>query len=547
YDAARSIETLARRSRQLRAGEKLVEREQVVAELVSQAAEARKRRKPPKEDILKGWLDRAADRLGEFDADMIPVETLVEWLDGGATGPWHDYLFNLASAAQTAELDMHAQVGERVGQLIDGLLTRDSVRMTDTFQSSLRPEQPFSRFAVISLALNIGNESNWDKMLRGFGWQGREAEVLALIGRLDAADLEFVQQAWDAVDTLWQPLNELQQRVAGVPLDKVERRPVTITLRSGETVELAGGYYPLVYDPRHSTQGLQQESGPLAGLVEEGYARATSPSSHRKGRTRFAAPLLLDLNHVLQKHLAGVIKDLTHREFLIDANWLLQQPQIRAALQDHLGDRYERLFMPWLKGIANDRVASAGDSLTGYDRAIEGARSRVTLVALGYKATTMLAQFAGAPNVTEYIRSHYGSRYYLDAINRVARNPLAAHQFVVARSGEMRHRFQTIDRDIRDELRRIKSGKVGILRRKIERGAFFGIVMTEKLVSIPAWLAAYRGALAQGATEAQAIHAGDAAVRRTQGAGGAKDLNALQRRRGVMRMLTMFLTPFAAQ
>ena len=81
----------------------------------------------------------------------------------------------------------------------------------------------------------------------------------------------------------------------------------------------------------------------------------------------------------------------------------------------------------------------------------------------------------------------------------------------------------------------------------------FGITYSDMLVAMPTWLAAYNGALMKASaegktlTEEQAIHAGDAAVRRSQGAGAAKDLSAIQRKRGAIRLFTMFYTPFAAQ
>ena len=46
--------------------------------------------------------------------------------------------------------------------------------------------------------------------------------------------------------------------------------------------------------------------------------------------------------------------------------------------------------------------------------------------------------------------------------------------------------------------------------------------------------------------ESRAIHAGDAAVRRSQGAGAAKDLNKFQAARGFVRAFSLFYTPFAA-
>ncbi|HYC46443.1 MAG TPA: hypothetical protein VED01_13300 [Burkholderiales bacterium] len=543
-DAVKSIEHLARHVGQIRKGNERVAFEDALHELIERAESSRRYIKPSKERILKGWADRLRDRTAGLDTSLIPVETLVEMLDGGAVGPWHDYFFNRASAAQAEELDTDLTFAEKLNGIVEAFVGADSARMVDLFDTGLQAD-PMSRYKLVSIALNIGNESNFDKMLRGNVWT-RE-QVITAVRKLDARDLRFVQQVWDTIGELYPRLSALQQAVSGLPLAKVEPTPITIKTTAGETVELRGGYYPLRYDPRLSEAGTKQETGPLAGLTERGYVRATVPGGHRKERTGFAAPLLLDFGEVVQRHVAGVIKDLSHREFLIDANKLLTNGQIRQALQTRLGEDYERMFLPWLKGVANDRVASPAEGLTGFDKFFEGARSSVTTVALGFKVTTIFAQLGGVPNAAEYIGKEYGLKFLADATRVTAAHPLETFRTVVEKSGEMRHRFTTRDRDTRDELRRIAQTKTGRAVQWVQRAAFYGINVADRLITVPTWLAGYNGALAGGATEEQAIHAGDAAVRRTQGAGGAKDLSEVQRRRGAMKLLTMFYTPFAAQ
>lgn len=541
--ALESIEHLSKRATQIRGATALALFEDSVDTLVDHARANKVKAPAEKHRIAKRFADRVKDKLTGWDTSLIPIETLTEMLDGGAVGPWHDYIFNRASASQSTEYDMDGKIADKLNKLIEGYVNGNIRRARDVIKTSLRTT-PMTRHELISIAFNAGNESNLDKMLRGHGWT--RDQVMLELQNLDAADLEFVQKVWDTIGELFPALSALQQLVSGLPLAKIEPAPFSITTKGGDVVDLRGGYFPVKYDRQLSNVGVKQDTGPIAGLTEHGSGRATIPDSFRKGRTAFAAPLLLDYELILQRHVAGVIKDLSHREFLIDANKLLNNQRIRNVLTERLGSDYEAMFMPWLRGVANDGAAT-NEPLDGMDKFWEGARSNLTVVALGFKASTILAQIGGVPNSIEYISQHYGTMFFAKALARATAAPFETTRFVITKSGEMKHRFATRDRDTRDELRKISQSGVSKIRRWTERAAFAGINYADRMVSVPTWLAAYNGSISQGAEEAQAIHAGDAAVRRSQGAGGAKDLSQAQRKRGLNKVITMFYTPFAAQ
>jgi hypothetical protein len=110
------------------------------------------------------------------------------------------------------------------------------------------------------------------------------------------------------------------------------------------------------------------------------------------------------------------------------------------------------------------------------------------------------------------------------------------------RSGELRHRMDTIDRDINQTIKEL-AGKPGALT-AVKRFAFHGIGYTDRIVSVPTWLAGYNKALEAGQSEDDAIAAGDKAIRLSQGAAGAKDIPAIARGTGDAGMLLKYLTMF---
>jgi len=468
------------------------------------------------------------------------MEQLVEWLDGGdLNGPWHRYLWDGAAAAQTAELDyskrITAKIAEAVLNVPDAIRKRMRERVT-----IVGVERAITRKDLIGVALNVGNQSNYDKLLKGMGWT--EAQVQEMVDRLTAEEIAFVNEIHATLESMWPDIAKLQKELTGLEPEKIAPRPFPA---ANGTIQ--GGYYPIMYDPLASEHGQLQLAGRVGGLVDDAYTRATTPKGHTKARVEgFARPLNLDVDD-LAGHIAGVVKDLTHRKWLIDANWLVHDPALRAAIRRHLGDEYAGLFSDWVRSVVNDRNYGSLRSLNIWRRMIEHARYNVMIAIMGFKATTMMSQLAGLGPSIEVIggKELDGRKYLARGFAQMMRAPASSYRMVTTLSGEMRHRLEMRDRDLRDKLRLLE-GRHDFLA-QVQDVALRGIAWADMMVSLPTWLGAYQKALDGGATQDTAIKAGDRAVRLSQGAGGQKDLAAVMARNDtLMRILTMFYTPFNA-
>ena len=223
----------------------------------------------------------------------------------------------------------------------------------------------------------------------------------------------------------------------------------------------------------------------------------------------------------------------------------------------------------WLKGIANDGAVTSTDGLNALGRLVESSRGRISTVAMGWKISTMLAQLGGLPNIIEYMAKTYGSaglielgrafiKFYSHPVRNMShKNEKSLLREIENQSGEMKHRWENIDRDWRQRLSElsnldvVRTTHAGKRIKKIEllatRSMWDGMVFMERLLTGPTWVAAYNMAQKEDATPEQARHAADDAVISSQGSAGPKDLSAIQRERGLMRAFTMFYTPFAAQ
>lgn len=541
YDTLRQMEKMAILADKVLTQETKVRREQMKEELVSSiVANIGKRPKDPYSKSGENKKDVFNSKLRSFDSSLIKIEALLKWFDDfNPAGAWQRYVFNPASDAQSAELDASAKITAAIHNHMQNIPKSVQKTLNDLI-SIPGIDRRLTRMDAIVATLNSGTESSYSKLQRGNGWTVEQ--IQAMTNELTLEETQFVQGIWDTLESLWPEISSLQKELTGLEPEKLESKPVQT--KHGE---LKGGYYPMMYDPNATSQGEVQVSSSVGKLTEKGYTRATTPKGHTKSRVeRFSAPVDMNL-HRLVNHISGVIKDLTHRKWLIDMNWILSNKDIRAAINEHMGPEYLNRLKEWTKEVVNDRNNADLSSLNWADHLISKMRSNFSIAAMGFKATVMLSQVAGVGPSIETIggKEKDGKRWLAYGLQRFLRSPRQTYKMIVDKSGEMRHRLQTKDVDLRDKFRALE-GKDTLLS-EIQRFSMNGIGIMDMMVSIPTWLGAYEKALRQGHPEDIAIHAGDSAVRLSQGAGGAKDLAAVVASKDkFMRLTTMLYTPFSA-
>lgn len=477
----------------------------------------------------------------EVDASLLKMEQLIEWMDGGdINGPWHTFLWHPASEAQTAEYDYTKKITAKVAEAVIAMPKKIRSRI---LQRVYIPgvERVVTRKDLIGIGLNSGNESNFSKMVRGEAMQSgglTEDQIRAALDLLTAEEIEFVNSIWEILETMWPDIAKLHKELTGIELARVI--PRSLQLENGT---LKGGYYPMIYRKHASKQGKKQEMSARVGdLQSDGYVSATTYSGYRKERVKkFAAPVDLDIE-LLPSHVSNVIKDLTHRKWMIDAKHIIDDPDIKSAINDYLGEEYEEMLDGWVKQVVNDKNHASLSSLGVWRRLLEVMRFNFLVAAMGFKASTEVSQLAGMGPAIEVLG---GVRYYRKGLMRVLNRPRESYRLMVEKSGEMRHRIETRDREMRDKLRDLRGKKT--LKAQIQEFSLYALGWADLMVSMPAWWGGYLKALDEDLDEQSAVYSGDRVVRLSQGAAGAKDLAAVQSKNSdVMRLLTMFYTPFSA-
>jgi hypothetical protein len=411
-------------------------------------------------------------------------------------------------------------------------------------------KQRLTKKQLLMLAGNWGNESNVAKLCKGEGWL--EADVKAFLDKnMSKADWDFVAGIGATLESLWPAKVAMLRRLGNSTPDKVIPRPFKT-----DHGELPGWYWPIIYDPARSQDVAERGARASDALFENNYSKPSTATGRSITRVEaYARPLLLDLD-ALPSVIRSEIHDIAFREAVIDADKFLSRPDVREAIIGALSkDHYDQI-RPWLQSIANDgRIDDHGmRALKWYNQLAHWARTRATIVGLGYRVTTMLVHgsSAGIESVAEL-----GPKWFGDGLKDFS-NPTRwamNRDFIFERSSEMRNRMNEVDRDVREHLREIELELMNPMISKVTRGvdivkshAYMGIAMLDMASALPTWMGAYHKAMATeeqgglGMSEKDAIYFADKTIRNAHGGTGVKDQAAVQRGSELFKLFTMFYT-----
>ena len=534
-DAVENIITQGRNKKKLLANRAKANLEDVATEvetaIVDQGFKERAVKANP------GRVDKAMTGLRELGASLKKVEFLFESLDGGRMGPLFRHIFAPIAEAEAAKNDLMQKMAMPVLKGLRAL--PKEVKRTLNKPVPGFEDKGLTRSGAIMVALNAGNASNLDKMMRGEGWT--EAQVQSILDQLTAAEMDFVQSVWDALESVYPQVEAMYRQENGVAPERV----VPLQVRTAQGV-WRGGYFPMSYDAKRSEQGREIAAKSAIEMMSSQIVRAGVFAGMTKARTGFAAPINLDLNSLVG-HFDKVAHLVTHYQAIKDANKILAHRKVEQAIVGAVGREYYNSITEWVGEIAADGTAQA-DFADGF---VEQTRTWATAAMLGFNAVTMITQIAGhvsgfvglSSDDKGRVSLSEGGKQWAKGLATYLYNPRRAQRMVFEKSGEMRHRLQAMDRDIARAIQQYSQQNSKIS--DVQRWSLEAIGAVQLYtVDLPLWLSAYNQGISQNMTEADAVLFADKMVRTTQSAGGMKDLAGIQRKRGVMTWFTMFYSYF---
>ena len=310
-DSVESLESLASLKNKIRIGRELRNFKTTVAQAAAHI-EAKAGSSFSHKAGTPTWFEKRREWFTKANFQLKKIEFICRELDGGATAGFiHSLFFQPLVEAQTAKADLTKMVLEELKRPFDEMSLKERLRYDQRVNflgHSLLLRD------VLSIALNLGNEGNKERLLVGYGWN--EAEVTARLGELlTSKDLDIVEHIWKTIDLLWPHIEALSKRTVGLAPERVEASIVKIGDR-----ELAGGYYPIVKDPKASTLGLKVAERKTGDVFENHFMLPLVEMGFTKERGSDMSPLLLSMD-VVGSHINEVIHYVTHYEAV--RYWLL--------------------------------------------------------------------------------------------------------------------------------------------------------------------------------------------------------------------------------
>lgn len=339
---------------------------------------------------------------------------------------------------------------------------------------------------------------------------------------------------------------DLQRRQTGITPKMVE--PVGFTNSHGT---FKGGYYPLEFDAFLDRNIEQKNARNADALFENMFSRPTTSKGHTIERSGYIGPIHLSLG-VIARHIDQVTHDLAWREPIVNMNKFLSHPVVMKEIDEVMGKEYTKQLRPWLQAMANDKVFNtSGDS--AWEKFCRTARTNTTMVGLGFRVSTM--EIHGLSALSNSI-GEIGAKWFAKGAAQFATPDRwqKTRDFIYERSPEMANRFNENDRNIHEAIDQISKNEASLsgvsAAQKVVDGArkfaFYGVSALDMASAAPTWMGAYLKGMSKvedgghAMSEADAIDYANRAVRNAHGGGGAKDLSAVQRDKGIMSLTTMF-------
>lgn len=386
----------------------------------------------------------------------------------------------------------------------------------------------------LSMALNMGNEGNIDALKTMQSIPLTDNDISQIVGTLNESDWNLVQKVWDYIDTFWPEIAQLEIKRSGVAPQKVPGIPFMAP--TGQ--QMKGGYYPLAGDSSADIKQLEQDVDTMASSMMNGGA-ASKSTKHGSTieRVGFGGKKIDFSIGVLFNHIDGVLHDLTHWQAVKDVDRVFKNEKISSELAVSLSKPGVKAMKQRLKEIAagSQRIEGMG----WINRILRHARMASTYSALGYSVRTALMNTMGLTTAIADMNAKQVARGAIEYYSNLS----AMNSFILEKSEYMRDRGLVINRDIAQIKSRLKADDT---LTKIRDGAFWMMTQTDKAITRPIWLAAYREGEMKFSTEKEAIDHADRMVARTQGSGMDLDLANVETRNELMKTMTVMYTAFSA-
>lgn len=393
----------------------------------------------------------------------------------------------------------------------------------------------YSKSAVLSFALNWGNEINRRRVRDGFNYSNEH--VITILSSLTKNELEFVQDVWDMVNSYWPQVESTQKKLFGFAPKKQRAIPFTLKSSDGHVVKMKGGYYPIAFSKEASLTSDTKED-----LIEFFAGSAADKisfhASYTKERSEEKISKKIDLTlNPLTRHISQVITDISMKEAVWNSYKIINNKRLGTALIKKIGLADYKQLQTWLYDMYGRTLVQEGH----LGKLASLSRNIATTYAMGFKVATALIQITGILNSTVKLGYKNMGNGLWKALGNG--NPVSINQatkLAFAKSKILEDRSKTINRDIYEVMDKLqRSGK---MTKAVAKFAFFATTKAQMLVDLPTWYGGYyKGLKDFNGDDQKAAELADRILIETQGSSYKQSRSAIERNEAaIVKAFTVF-------
>lgn len=540
HDQLAGLREQAKREHQVRIDGKLQDREQTAEVLREELRAAKPNAKGVTTDQAVGELERSRWNLRSLVYGATRVESWAEAMGQG----FLNYIYRpIKQGAEAAR--------------------KQTNEFKQGFKALLEPiQQDFDRPKIHSPELNYtftfnellhamlhsGNESNLRKLLIGRGWGEDTLDGLntarweAFINRMQEEGViqerhwQFAQGVWDLLEQSKPKAQQAHFEVFGYYFDEIAANPIQTPWG-----EFRGGYVPAQIDADLVLDGKMRE---LANQENENmdYAFPTTAKGFTKARVEYNRPLVLDLSR-LMSHAEQVALFSNMEVPVRDVRRLLSD--IEPELNRHQHKALESMLTPWLNRAAKQRTVTKGKEDGGLSRFWSVMRQRTGMVLMFGNILNSVQQITGFLLAGVKVKTRYMAAASLDFVTNYKEMKQSVAELSEFMRSRMSNEIAVMDDFIQETL--INPNLLQKAQNWTNRNAYFLQQLVVNNMEPIIWTAAYRQALEQGMSEADAAFFADGVIRQTQGSTLPEDISKAESGSAFARLFTQFMGYFNMQ
>ncbi len=554
FKALQNISTAANNRATVVLDEKRAEKEFVIDGLEREAELLEKRPEEPTKEA-ETFLQGLGRRWTSYDGSLLKIETMARWLGGGKNTAdfiksfWFRSIIKPMQDAKTKETDLYREHVQPIVEAFDAIPKESQARQMEKidgralFPNHIAEKLPTRRFEILMMLLNAGNESNLARLTEGRNITEQQLRDAALKVGVTKEEYAWLQAIGDASEGLKPLAFDLEEKDSGLRPEAIAPRPFATPFGM-----MPGFYFPAVYDRDVTTVGKKQEVTSLADFQDQSFTRIGTSNSSLKSRVNGFTDVISLSPGSINRHFAQTVHDIAFREAVKSVGTLLLNERVQDVLRQRLGTGRGDQFVQWAKDVASMRGVEGSvhtQEIVNWARAL---RSNVVTAVLGFKLPNAAEDFT-SNLVSAIAATDLKTKHLAGAYAEFGASPRETRAIVLAKSGELRTRKGQVQRDLAKQLKALTTTKAGRIFTKGPIGfykdhAFAFAEAVEVATATPIWLGAYRQALSQAQSEADAVTFADATLRQALVSHNTVDLSGLMRDKGFVGYLTMFMGAF---